>query len=90
MKNTAGIFEDLTRLASGVAGTALEGRRELERFCQAQFEKLAGRMQVVSREEFEVVRAMAQAAREENAQLKARLEKLEGSKTDKTLDDFIP
>ena len=90
MKAPTGLFEDLARVASGLTGTALEGRRELERFCQAQFEKLTRKMEVVSREEFEVVRAMAQAAREENTKLKARLDKLEGVKANPSLDDFIP
>lgn len=36
-------------------------------------------MDLVTREEFEAVRAMAQLAREENEALKARIEALEGA-----------
>lgn len=78
MKTAQSFFEDMTRLASGAAGTMAETRREVETYVQAQVEKFLTRMDVVKREEFETVRAMAQAAREENIALKARLDALEG------------
>ena len=94
MKAPQGLFEDMTRFATGMAGTAMEMRREMERYCQQQIEKLLRKMEFVSREEFEVVRAMAVAAREENAQLKARLDAMQaassGAKGQKPgLDDFV-
>lgn len=79
MKTAQSFFEDMTRLASGAAGTMAETRREVESYVQTQVEKLLKRMDMVTREEFETVRAMAAAAREENIALKARLDALEGS-----------
>lgn len=76
MQKDSHFFEDLAKLTSGAAGTLLDMKREWE----AMFaDKLAGFMaehQFVSREEFEVVRAMAQKAREENEALKAELQAL--------------
>ena len=44
---------------------------------QSQFERLLNNMDLVKREEFEAVKAMAQKAREENDVLSARLQALE-------------
>ncbi len=69
-------FDDLARLATGAAG-ALQGvQTEFRQLIRQQFERMLGEMDLVSRDEFEAVKAMAAAAREENAALKARLEAL--------------
>ncbi|EIM72793.1 hypothetical protein A33O_18159 [Nitratireductor aquibiodomus RA22] len=52
-------------------------RREVETAFQAQAERILNSMDVVQREEFEMVREMALKAREENAALTARIEALE-------------
>ncbi len=78
MKTAQSFFEDFTRMASGAAGTMAETRRDVEAFIQAQMEKFLRRMDLVTREEFEAVRAMAAAAREENLALQTRLDALEG------------
>jgi BMFP domain-containing protein YqiC len=52
-------------------------KREAETVMRSQFERLIRDMDVVSREEFEAVRAMAIAAREENERLAARIAELE-------------
>ena len=59
------------------AGVATGMKREAETVMRAQFERLIRDMDVVSREEFEAVRAMAIAAREENERLAVRLAELE-------------
>lgn len=71
------LFEDLSKFASGAAGSLLDIKRELESTISAQVEKLASRMNLVTREEFEVVKAMAEQARVENAALAARIAELE-------------
>lgn len=71
------IIDDIAKLASGAAGTLHGMRQEIEAAVKARIERLAGGMDLVPREEFEVVRAMAQKAREENEALGARLEALE-------------
>jgi len=75
--SAAGLFDDLTRMAGGAATALLETRHEVERMITAQCEKITQKMDLVSREEFEVVRDMAQKSRTENEALRARLETLE-------------
>lgn len=71
------IIDDIAKLASGAVGTLHGMRQEIEAAVKARIERLAGEMDLVPREEFEVVRAMAQKAREENETLTARIDALE-------------
>jgi len=71
------IFDDLAKLMNGAAGAADGMRREVEGMMKSQAERFMSTMDVVKREEFEVVKAMAQKAREENEALKARIAALE-------------
>lgn len=77
MQKDQKLFDDLSRLASGAAGSLLDMKREIEASVQAQVEKMIERMNLVTREEFDAVKAMAEAARAENEALNARLEALE-------------
>ena len=52
-------------------------RHEIEARLRQQFERVLANMEVVSREEFEVVRAMAAKARAEQEALAVRLAALE-------------
>jgi BMFP domain-containing protein YqiC len=76
MQKDSKLFEDIAKMASGAAGAAMDMRRELEAMVSDKLERLITRGKFVTREEFDVVRDMAQKAREENAALKAQLEKL--------------
>ena len=71
------LIDDLARVAGGALGTLSGVREDIEARLRQQFERVLAGMALVSREEFEVARAMAQAAREEQARLTARLEALE-------------
>jgi BMFP domain-containing protein YqiC len=71
------IFDDLAKLMSDAAGAADGMRREVEGVMRAQGERVMGAMELVQREEFEAVKAMAVKAREENEKLAARLAVLE-------------
>ncbi len=71
------IIDDLGKLVSDAAGMAQGVRREAETVVKTQIERLLASMDVVTREEFEAVRDMAAAAREENESLKARIAALE-------------
>ena len=70
-------FEDIARLASGAAGGFVEMKREIEDMVSLQLEKLLQRMNLVSREEFDTVSGMLSKAREEQENLKKKLEELE-------------
>ncbi|HVT51768.1 MAG TPA: accessory factor UbiK family protein [Dongiaceae bacterium] len=70
-------FDDMAKAASGALGSFAGLRHEIEIRVQQQLERLLGRMNLVSREEFEAMKAVAQAAREEQIKLERRLADLE-------------
>lgn len=71
------IFDELARVMTDAAGAAQGVKREVETLMRSQGERILREMDVVSREEFEAVRAMAEKARDENARLEARIAELE-------------
>lgn len=71
------LFDDLSRLGTSVLGGLQGVKGEIDGAIKRQLERLLVDMDLVTREEFEAVRAMAQAAREENERLSARLAALE-------------
>ena len=71
------IFDEFAKLMTDAAGAAQGVRDEFETAAKAQIERLLNSMDLVKREEFDVVRDMAIAAREENEALAARLAELE-------------
>jgi BMFP domain-containing protein YqiC len=72
-------FDDLAKMLNGVAGTVAGMGREAESSMRERMREWVGGMDFVSRDEFEAVKAMAAAARDEADALRARLEKLEAS-----------
>jgi BMFP domain-containing protein YqiC len=70
-------LDDLAKVASGALGSVSGVRHEVEMRIQQQLERLLGRMNLVSRDEFEAMKAVAQAAREAQIRLEARLLSLE-------------
>ena len=71
------LLDDLSRVATG-AFSALTGVREdIENRMREQFEKILARMDVVTREEFDAVQAMASKARAEQEALALRVATLE-------------
>jgi BMFP domain-containing protein YqiC len=71
------MFDDFTRLMNDASEMALGVRREAEGVVKSQIERLLSAMDIVAREEFEAVREMAIAAREENDRLRKRIDALE-------------
>ena len=71
------ILDDLAKVAAGAMGGVAGVRQEIETRLRQQFERILANMDVVSREEFEVVKAMAAKARMEQESLAARLAALE-------------
>jgi len=76
-QTTGRFFDELGKLLTDAAGAADGVRKEVESVVRAQAERVLRDLDVVQREEFEAVKAMAQKAREENEQLKERLVALE-------------
>ena len=71
------LFDELAKMMTDAAGAAQGVQREMQTMMRAQGEKFLQEMDVVTREEFEAVRAMAEKAREENERLEARVAALE-------------
>jgi BMFP domain-containing protein YqiC len=76
MQKDSHFFEDLAKMTSGAAGAMMDMKREFDQMIAEKIGQFVSNGQFVTREEFEVVRDMAQKAREENEALKAELEAL--------------
>jgi BMFP domain-containing protein YqiC len=70
-------FDELAKLMTNAAGAAQGVRRELDVLVQSQVERVINNLELVKREEFDVVRDMASKAREENDRLSQRIAELE-------------
>lgn len=77
MQSQNRMLDDLAKMMNGLAGTVAGMGREAEASTREKLREWIGGMDFVSREEFEAVKAMAVAARDENEALKARLDVLE-------------
>jgi BMFP domain-containing protein YqiC len=77
MQSENRLFEDFVKLVNGAAGTLAGVGREAEAATRERMREWIGGMDFVSRDEFEAVKAMAAAARDEADALKARLDALE-------------
>lgn len=77
MQTTNKLLDDLARVASGALGVAVGMRDEAETALRQHFARVLGNMDLVTRDEFEAVKAMAAKARSEEDSLKLRVAKLE-------------
>ena len=71
------IFDDFVKFVNGAAGTLAGVGREAEASARSRAREWIGGLDFVSREEFDAVKAMAAAARDEADALRARLDALE-------------
>ena len=78
MQSQNRLFDDFVKVMNGAAGTIAGMTREAQAAVQGRARDWIGGLDLISREEFEAVKAMAVAAREENEALKVRLDGLEG------------
>jgi BMFP domain-containing protein YqiC len=79
MQSENRLFDDFVKVMNGAAGTLAGMTREAESAMRERMREWIGGLDMVSREEFEAVKAIAVASREENQALKARIEKLEAA-----------
>jgi hypothetical protein len=90
-QTTGRFFDELGKLITDAAGAADGMRKEVEGIVRSQAERVLNGLELVQREEFEAVKAMAQKAREENERLTERVAALEAalakSLSDKSLSD---
>jgi BMFP domain-containing protein YqiC len=71
------LFDDLAKMANGALNTISGLRDEIELRVRERVERWLAEMDMVPREEFEAIKAMAQAARSEQEDLAARVAGLE-------------
>ncbi len=77
MQSENRLFDDLVKVMNGAAGTFAGMGREAEASLRERAREWVGGLDMVSQDEFEAVKLMAQAAREENEVLKGRLDAIE-------------
>ncbi len=74
------ILDDISALMTNAMGVAQGAKDEASTAMGGMMDRWLADRDLVTREEFDAVRAMAQKAREENASLLARIEALEAKK----------
>ena len=79
MQSENRLFDDFVKVMNGAAGTIAGMGREADNAFRERMREWIGGLDMVSREEFEAVKAIAIAAREESAALKSRVEALEAA-----------
>jgi BMFP domain-containing protein YqiC len=72
-------LDDMSQLMTNAMGVAQGARNEAETAMKSLLDRWLADRDLVTREEFDAVQAMAQKAREENEALKARIEALEAA-----------
>ena len=77
-QTTNRFFDELAKMMTDGTGAAQGVRGEIENVMRSQAERVLRDLDIVQREEFEAMKAMALKAREENAQLENRIAELEG------------
>jgi BMFP domain-containing protein YqiC len=77
MQSENKMFDDFVKMVNGVAGTMAGVGREAEASMREKAREWMAGADFVSRDEFEAVKAMAAAARDENEILKSRIAALE-------------
>jgi BMFP domain-containing protein YqiC len=77
MQSENRMFDDFVKFVNGAAGTLAGVGREAEASARQRAREWVGGLDMVSRDEFEAVKAMAVAARDEADALRARIDALE-------------
>ncbi len=77
MQSENKMFDDFVKMVNGFAGTMAGMGREAEASMREKMREWMGGQDFVGRDEFEAIKAMAAAARDENEILKGRIAALE-------------
>ena len=77
MQSRNKILDDVSQLMTNAMGVAQGAREEAETAVKSIIDRWLADHDFVTREEFDAVKAMAQKVREENENLKARIDALE-------------
>ena len=77
MQSKNRVLDDLARVANGAVSTLVGVKGEIEAMVRTQVERLLARFDLVERDEFDAVKAMAAKARAEQERLEKRVAALE-------------
>lgn len=77
MQTSNRLLDDLAKVANGAASTLTGMKSEVEALVRQQLQRLLNDADLVDREEFDAMKAVAIKAREEQEKLEARVKKLE-------------
>ncbi len=75
-QTTGRVFDEIARLMTDAAGAVQGARGEIDSAMRSKAEKVLRDLDIVQRDEFDAVKAMALKAREENEELRAQIETL--------------
>jgi BMFP domain-containing protein YqiC len=79
MQTGSRLFDDLAKVADGAVSTLSGLKAEVEAMVHQRIERLLAEMDVVPRDEFEAVKAMAAKARTQQEKLEKRIASLEAA-----------
>lgn len=79
MQSQNRFFDDLVKMMNGAAGTIAGMGREAEASTRERAKEWIGGLDFVAREEFDAVKAMAAAARDDAEALRKRIDALEAA-----------
>ena len=88
MQSENGLMDQVARLMTNAAGAAKGLRDEIATMAKTRAEKIANDLELVPREEFDAMKAVAMKARAEVEALKARVESLESQSFARTAPRF--
>jgi len=77
MQTQSRFFDELAKIMTTAAGAAQGAAREAETLMRSQVDRLVGEFDLVSRDEFDALKAQIEALRSENEHLRERLAALE-------------
>ena len=75
-QTTGRVFDEIAKLMTDAAGAMQGARGEIDNAMRSKAEKVLRDIDIVQREEFDAVKAMALKAREENDELRAEVKAL--------------
>ncbi len=77
------IFDDLAEMMTGAAGVVASAGEEVRAVARSRVDRLIADMDLVSREEFELVKDMAKKALADNQMLREEIEKMKSDSSSK-------
>ncbi len=84
------LFDDLAKMATGALGSFGDVREQVRKLVKERVDQALSKMELVTREEFERVEALAERARERQEDLEDRLKALEKSLKAKAAPSTAP